>query len=168
MKVDPWPGVLSTVTSPPINWAILRVIASPRPVPPYRLVVDASAWVNAWNSLRHLLGGHADAGIAHAEDDALAARAAILALHNQPDRAVPGELAGIAQQVEQALAQPGDVGVERCRRCRCSRSRASCRWPRRAARNGGSYLLDQVRVPARFRGKAPCARLRSSRCRGCR
>ena len=37
---------LLTLTSPPMSWQNLRVIVRPRPVPPYRLVVDESAWVN--------------------------------------------------------------------------------------------------------------------------
>ena len=48
-NVDPSPGILSTVTSPPIKRASFPVIASPSPVPPYRRVVDASAWEKAWN-----------------------------------------------------------------------------------------------------------------------
>ena len=66
VKVVPWPGSLSTVTSPPIIRQKRRLIARPRPVPPYLRVVDASAWVNASNSRAELLRGHADAGVAHA------------------------------------------------------------------------------------------------------
>jgi len=51
VKVEPRPGSLSTVMSPPIIWQKRLVIASPRPVPPYLQVVDASAWENSWNSL---------------------------------------------------------------------------------------------------------------------
>jgi hypothetical protein len=36
-----------TVRSPPIILQDARLIASPRPVPPYLLLVDASAWENA-------------------------------------------------------------------------------------------------------------------------
>ena len=61
---DPWPGSLSTPTSPPIIWQNRRVIASPSPVPPYLRVVDASAWVNAWNSFAICSARHADAGVA--------------------------------------------------------------------------------------------------------
>ncbi len=50
VKVDPLPGALSTVTSPPIIWQKRRVIASPSPVPPYLRVVDASACENGWKS----------------------------------------------------------------------------------------------------------------------
>src|SRR5215469_16125454 len=51
VKTEPLPGSLATVTSPPIMRASLRVIARPRPVPPYRCAVDESACVNSANSL---------------------------------------------------------------------------------------------------------------------
>src|SRR6478736_1020357 len=50
VKVDPRPGSLSTVMSPPIIWQNLRLITSPRPVPPYLLAVEEEAWENSWNS----------------------------------------------------------------------------------------------------------------------
>src|SRR6516162_6384209 len=50
VKTEPLPGSLATVTSPPIMRASLRVIASPRPVPPKRCAVVASAWLNSSNS----------------------------------------------------------------------------------------------------------------------
>ncbi len=50
VNVEPLPGVLSTVTSPPSMVQKCLVMARPRPVPPKRLVVEASAWLNAWNS----------------------------------------------------------------------------------------------------------------------
>ena len=47
VNVEPLPNSLMTVTSPPIIWQILRVIARPSPVPPYLRVVEASAWEKA-------------------------------------------------------------------------------------------------------------------------
>src|SRR6266511_5693304 len=44
VKTEPLPGSLVTVTSPPIIRASLRVMARPRPVPPKRCAVVASAW----------------------------------------------------------------------------------------------------------------------------
>ena len=43
VKTVPWPGSLSTVTSPPIIWQKRRLRTSPSPVPPYFLEVVASA-----------------------------------------------------------------------------------------------------------------------------
>ena len=50
-NVVPTPGVLSTPMCPPSSSTIRREIARPRPVPPNRLVVEASACVKASNSL---------------------------------------------------------------------------------------------------------------------
>ena len=50
VKVEPWPGVLSTAMLPPSISQKCLVIARPSPVPPYRRVVDASAWLKAWKS----------------------------------------------------------------------------------------------------------------------
>ncbi len=51
VKTEPLPGSLVTVTSPPIMRASLRVMARPRPVPPYCRAVDESACVNSSKSL---------------------------------------------------------------------------------------------------------------------
>src|SRR5438094_7728141 len=48
-KVEPAPGLLLTPMLPPISSTSLRQMASPKPVPPYLRVVDASAWVKDWN-----------------------------------------------------------------------------------------------------------------------
>ena len=98
MKVEPMPGVLSTVTSPPSMVQKCLVMASPRPVPPKRLVVEASAWLNAWNSLPSCSWRHADAGVGHAEGDPRT----VLPRYRQGQRALAGELVGVAHQVEQA------------------------------------------------------------------
>lgn len=49
-KVEPTPGSDSTPMRPPIRSTMRLEIARPRPVPPYSRVVEASAWVKAWNS----------------------------------------------------------------------------------------------------------------------
>src|SRR5206468_63584 len=51
VNVEPLPGSLSTETSPPRACQNRLVMARPSPVPPYRLVVDASAWTKLWKSL---------------------------------------------------------------------------------------------------------------------
>ena len=48
-KVEPCPASDSTPMRPPIRSMMRLEIASPRPVPPYRRVVEASAWLKAWN-----------------------------------------------------------------------------------------------------------------------
>ncbi|OQA08481.1 MAG: hypothetical protein BWY66_00963 [bacterium ADurb.Bin374] len=49
-KVDPLPGWLSTQMRPCIISTRCREMARPRPEPPYLRVVEASAWLNDWNS----------------------------------------------------------------------------------------------------------------------
>src|ERR1700736_6355182 len=51
VNVEPRPGSLSTVMSPPIIWQNRRLITSPSPVPPYLLAVVEEAWENSWKSL---------------------------------------------------------------------------------------------------------------------
>lgn len=50
VKVDPTPGSLLTVSVPPIASASRRLMARPRPVPPYTRVVEESSWLKEWNS----------------------------------------------------------------------------------------------------------------------
>ena len=50
-NVDPFPGSLSTVMSPPIIWQKRLLMARPRPVQPYLLAVAEDACENSWNSL---------------------------------------------------------------------------------------------------------------------
>ncbi len=56
-NVEPRPGALSAPIWPPIISTSRRLIASPSPVPPYRRVVDASAWAKRWNSAAILASG---------------------------------------------------------------------------------------------------------------
>ena len=48
-KVEPWPGCESTPIWPDIRSMMRLQITRPRPVPPYRRVVEASAWLKALN-----------------------------------------------------------------------------------------------------------------------
>ena len=88
------------------------MIASPRPVPPYFRVVDGVGLAERLEQLADLLRRHADAGVAHAE--ARASRRPVASRHAS-SVIVPalGELAGVAQEVEQALPHLGQVGVHR-------------------------------------------------------
>ena len=62
-KSEPCPSALSRPISPPISSTSRLEMARPRPVPPYRRVVEASACVNFSNSARLLLGRDADARV---------------------------------------------------------------------------------------------------------
>ena len=111
-KVQPVPGpALSTHIVPPISSASSLLMARPSPVPPYLRVVLLSAWLNFWNSRLLPCFAQADAGVAHRKVQ----QRAVLALfgrHAQHHLAGFGELDGVAEQVEQDLAQPGDVAVD--------------------------------------------------------
>jgi hypothetical protein len=58
VNTEPFPGSLATVMSPPIMRQKCRLMARPRPVPPYLLAVVEDACDNSWNSLPHLPGRH--------------------------------------------------------------------------------------------------------------
>ena len=48
-KVEPRPGCESTPMVPPIRSTMRLQMTRPRPVPPYRRVVELSAWLKGWN-----------------------------------------------------------------------------------------------------------------------
>ena len=87
MNTEPLPSSLVTVTSPPIMRASLRVMARPRPVPPYWRAVDGIGLGELLEQLAVLLGGHADAGICDRKLDP-AAPVDTHALHLQRDLAL--------------------------------------------------------------------------------
>ena len=113
--------------SPPIIWQNRRLMASPSPVPPYLRVVDASAWTNSWNSLPICSRRHADAGVGDRDRHPFAARPRVARFDANRDRAVLGELAGVAREIEQRLPDPHLVGAHRCRCRRRSRRPPGCR-----------------------------------------
>ena len=80
VNVLPWPGVLTSLISPPSSVASSRLIASPRPVPPYLRLVPASACWNASKISRCFSGGDADAGVADLDRQR--------ALHEPQDRVI--------------------------------------------------------------------------------
>ena len=110
-NVAPSPSTLSTHIVPPISSARRLLTARPRPVPPYLRVVDESTWLNASKSLCARSAGmpmpvSRDGDVDHV--------GAVAGLDRHDDLAGLGELHGVAEQVHQDLAEPGDVA----RRCR--------------------------------------------------
>ena len=160
---------LVTVTSPPIIWQKRRLIARPRPVPPYLRVVEASAWVKALEQPAELLGRHADAGVGARGTPRASPAVAVASRRTcERDRAVLGELGGVAQQVEQDLAQLvrsacmlAEVG-RRSRRSSALPFFSTSGWT--VARTSST----SVGTVERSRGTAPSSRPRSSTGRGCR
>jgi hypothetical protein len=88
-----------------------RVMARPRPVPPKRCAVEASAWVNSSNSFACCSAVMPMPAIGHGDLDPVASVDEL----SRPQRhlALLGEFAGIAQQVEQDLPQPHRVHGQR-------------------------------------------------------
>jgi hypothetical protein len=72
VNTEPLPGALTTVTSPPIMRASLRVIASPRPVPPNRCARRRLGLGKFFEQLRLLLRRHADPPVGDRKLDPLA------------------------------------------------------------------------------------------------
>ena len=112
VKVEPRPGSLATVMSPPIIWQKRRLIARPSPVPPYLRVVEASAWTKSWKSLPICSGVmpmpvSVTAIVTHSRP------ASMPRLRADGHRALLGELVGVAREVEQRLPDPRLVGAHR-------------------------------------------------------
>jgi hypothetical protein len=59
-----------------------------------------------------LLGGHADARVRDRHADPVSAEVVRLACHRDPDSAPLGELAGVAGEVEERLAEPRRIGPD--------------------------------------------------------
>ena len=95
------------MTSPPIMRASLRVMARPSPVPPNRWAVVASAWVNSSNSFA-CCSDVMPIPVSEI-DNSTQLRAVAYPAPAQRHLGLLGELAGIAQQVEQDLPQPHGI-----------------------------------------------------------
>jgi hypothetical protein len=105
------PGSLSTVTSPPIMRASLRERARPSPVPPNFCAVVESAWLNSSNSFA-CCSDVMPMPVSETANSTKVAAIAHLACRKL-DLARFGELAGIAEEVEQDLLEPHGVHGER-------------------------------------------------------
>ena len=115
----PLPGVLRSWISPPSRLASSRLMARPRPVPPYLRLVLASACWNASKMIFCFSSGMpmpvSDTSKAITrrrlvEDRMLGAPAADGGRDRQPHAALLGELEGVRQQVLQHLLQALGVG----------------------------------------------------------
>ena len=132
LKVEPRPGALSTQISPPIASTRRLEIASPRPVPPKRRPAPASACSNSSKMRACASRRDADAGIADAERQARRSPCRRSTTTATPPVSV--NLIGIADEVEQNLAQPGGVADEaRAAAGRRRTPRSRCPWRGRAA-----------------------------------
>jgi len=87
-------------------------MASPRPVPPYLRVVEASACSKAWNSRCLASGVIADAGVRDRELHQQVVAVVFKEQGAQHDTTCVGELDGIAGEVKQGLAQPHRIPAQ--------------------------------------------------------
>ena len=94
----------------------------PSPVPPYRRVVELSAWANASKICSLLVGRDADPGIGDVEGDKGRARLGFDRPRRESDLAFFGELDRVADQVGQDLTQPAGIADQRRRQARRDRA----------------------------------------------
>ena len=85
-------------------------------MPPNRRVVEVSACENGWKIVRKLFGRHSHAGVDDLEADAgIGTVGGRYHADDEPDAALLGEFDGVAQQIDQNLAEPHRIGVDRFR-----------------------------------------------------
>ena len=110
----PFPGALSPVMSPPSmsRQPFADGQAEARAAePPRRRAVGLRERLE---DRGHLLRRHSHARVDHLEADAgIGAVGRVVMSHHEPHAAALGELDGVAQQVDQDLAEPRRIGVDR-------------------------------------------------------
>src|SRR5664280_1709431 len=125
VNVVPTRSFWLTPRSPPIASVSRRLITNPSPVPPYARVVELSTWLNGCNSrsIRSLETPMPVSRTDNGEPDGLRARTGqLLPGHRDQHFAAVGELHRVAEQVDDHLAEPGDVTDDPARgSCRSDR-----------------------------------------------
>ena len=137
----------------------VRVMASPRPVPPNSRVVDASAWVKA-SKIRASCSGVMPMPVSETRNSSRRA-VALDRPRREPQLPLARELRGVRQQVEQDLTHLRDV---RTHRPEVGRQLDPSRFA--FFSTSGGRCLRSPRAPRRGRSarrRAPCGRPRSSR-----
>ena len=141
VNTEPLPGSLATVTSPPIMRASLRVMARPKPGAAEALRGRGLGLAEFLEQLRLLL--RASCRCRYRRRQARSSRGRCPLRASQRDLALLGELAGIAQEIEQDLPQPHGIDRQGAEvllalqrpggSCSARRAGARCRSPRRSA-----------------------------------
>ena len=108
-KVLPTPGSLSTQIRPPISSTSLAEIVRPSPVPPNRRVVEPSACSNGWKIVSSFSAGMPMPVSATEKRRTTLSSPSSSRSTDDDDFASLGELDGVADQVDQDLAQPAGV-----------------------------------------------------------
>ena len=111
-NLEPLPTVLSAPIWPPMASTRPLAMERPRPVPPCRRVVEASAWTNGLNSCSSTGAGMPMPLSRTAKR--MTAPAVVLRLEDHVDvhLALVGELDGVAHQVGEYLAQTAGVAAQ--------------------------------------------------------
>ena len=113
-KVEPSSIRLSTPTRPPISSASSLTIARPRPLPPWRRVLEASTWVKASNTESNWSGAMPMPVSRTSKRSRTACRrrpASTIDLER--DAAALGELDRVVEQVDEHLAQAHRVALDK-------------------------------------------------------
>ena len=112
VKVEPRPSSLLTVMSPPIIWQKRRLIDEPETGAAVFARGGGIGLRKFLEQLPDLLGRHADAGVRHGDRDPRATFLSLLSTHHR-NRTALGEFVGIAGKIQQGLAQPHLIGMNR-------------------------------------------------------
>ena len=121
VKIEPRPGLLSTVTSPPMASASRREMTRPSPVPPRRCEISIVGLPELGEQTLDRLCRKPDAGILDADGDARPRRRPPLARDADQQAAAVGELHRVADQVEHDLANARLVADDVRRQARIDR-----------------------------------------------
>ena len=129
------PGSLDTFSVPPIRTTSCREIARPSPVPPKRREVELSAWVNASKRCSACrLAMPMPVSRTDSSSRAGPVASSWIRQRSEIDLSRGGELDGVAEQVQQYLAQPAGIALKSCGQSRvdlagqlrpCSSARAA-------------------------------------------
>ena len=114
MKVEPWPGSVTTVDVATHHPAELRLRARSSPVPPHLRVVDTSAWENASQRCA-VCASVIPIPVSVTREGERASDAGLRAWagDGERDRAIRRELGRVRQQVEQHLLRLHKIGAHR-------------------------------------------------------
>ena len=145
VKVEPLPGLLVTSIVPP---SMVAEVLGDGQAEPGAAEVAGGRGVGLGEGLEQpadLLLGHADAGVGHVEGDARLAGCGLRSRETASVTvAVLGELRGVAQQVDQALLELGQVGAHRADVGRAVDHQPCCRSSSTSGSIDGLHLVDQA------------------------
>ena len=168
-NVEPSPGpALATHIVPPISSARRLLIARPESGAAVFARGRAVGLGEAAEQPCDALGAEADAGVAHRESQLRARRRWGVRRRSRTTSPRLGELDRVGQQVQQHLAQPRDVAVERRQGPRPRTGRRGRGASRRHARRRGPAPTRCSRAGRKDGPRCPSGPPRSSRSRGCR